>query len=169
MASKSKILEVRPWSEWRLGDFIVGRLIKFGNDRYCRRLAHIKIVEVNWKYVRHQHKLKNRTIKVGPFHPGMWALDIVERGPKRGTLIRIIFSGKRVIEKGILKGKSYYQVDVDEVAFLNEKKHRKEMNEIARKLDGIVPGNNGYSRRQTRLINSLNDRFEEILEEIHGN
>lgn len=102
----------RSWSDWRVGDFIIGRILRFRLDPYYKQNAIMKIEDLKWKFKKNQRSLIGKNILIATV-AGTTGLKYVKRGPKNGDLVKISYLGVRDITNGYFKGKQYHHIQID--------------------------------------------------------
>lgn len=94
----------KKWSEWELGDFVVGKFIEQGQDQYKKNNYIVEVIETSFEDVKVGSNLCLNAN--GSLDYRMEDLDI-------GTIVRVEYEGEDVLEKGPYKGKKFHKVSVE--------------------------------------------------------
>lgn len=94
----------KKWSEWELGDFVVGKLIEVGEDQFKKANYIVEVIETSFE-----------DIQVGSNFclNANGSLDYRMEDIEVGTVIRVEYEGEGIMEKGPFKDKKFHKVGLE--------------------------------------------------------
>lgn len=94
----------KKWSEWELGDYVVGKLLEVGEDQFKKANYVVEVIETSFEDVAVG---KNLCLNANG------SLDYRMADVEIGTTIRVEYEGEGVMEKGPFKGKTFHKVGLE--------------------------------------------------------
>lgn len=102
----------RAWSEWEVGDYIIGTYKGSKTDNYDKPNWLIEVEEASFvSDAKLARKLQEDNLVIGLNSNGM--LDAAMENVSEGDMIQVMYNGKSEIEKGKYAGKEAHVVQVD--------------------------------------------------------
>ena len=101
--------EYRPWSQWEIGDFVIGKFEDQGIDNYKKACYILKVDEVFFNDEEAQEKFKVGEL-IGLNHNGILAKVMASDDVNFGDIIRIEYQGMNTMSKGNHFGKDAHSL-----------------------------------------------------------
>ncbi len=93
----------RPWKEWEVGEYLVGKYLELCEDSYGNPSYSIEAMESNVESLK-----EGTTIGIN----SCGGLNLAMEKIATGSIIRLEYEGTDVMEKGKFKGKDFHMVGV---------------------------------------------------------
>ncbi len=100
----------RKWSDWAVGDIVVGKFSGWHRDQYDHDCAKVEVIETFFKKAKEGTVLHGKMLVLN--HCGMLNKALIDNEVKEGETIQVEYQGTGVIEKGKYAGKEAHSVSV---------------------------------------------------------
>lgn len=96
----------RPWKNWSVGDFLVGKYVAETQDTFGNPNYKVEVIEAKFEDGKEPKPGTVFTFNSsGSLKKAMPTIDF-------GQVVKVIYKGEGVVEKGKFKGKTFHNMEV---------------------------------------------------------
>ena len=92
----------KPWKEWKEDDFVVGEYVNQKTDKFGKPSYTLRVIDSNIELQEGSSLALN----------SCGSLNYKMEQVAEGAIVKVVYTGTGVVEKGQMKGKDFHKVDL---------------------------------------------------------